>query len=265
MNTSRVSLSPRIPEFDQRGDQIRFGLIALATDLTSERDLFRLLTGRNVSIHATRVAYENPTTPENLRKMAPHLTTAADLIAPGEELKAICYSCTAASVMIGDGEIAAAINRARPGVPVVTPTASARMALSSLGARKIAILTPYLEKTAQPMETYFSQNGFEVTRMHCFGVEDDRDMARISVASIIDGALAANTDDAEALFISCTALQAIDAISEIESRTGKPVVTSNQASSWVMANIAGLQDRPSKNYGRLFDQKLPDFSFGEAV
>ncbi|MCV0424234.1 MAG: ectoine utilization protein EutA [Roseibium sp.] len=265
MNSSHVSLSPRVPEFEHRGRHARFGLIALATDLTSERDLFRILSGDGVSIHATRVAFENPTTPENLRKMAPHLTAAADLIAPGEELKAVCYSCTAASVMIGDEEIAAAIKLARPGVPVVTPTASARMALTALGARRIAVLTPYLEKTSRPMEAYFTEAGFTVTRMHCFGVEDDRDMARITVSSIVEGALAADTDDAEALFVSCTALQAVDAIAEIERRTGKPVVTSNQASAWVMSNVAGLPNHRPSGYGRLFDQPLANFTLGEAV
>ena len=265
MNSSHVSLSPKAPEFDPRGRQTRLGLIALATDLTSERDLFRLLSDDTVSIHATRVAFENPTTPENLRKMAPHLTAAADLIAPGEALKAICYSCTAASVMIGDEEVAAAINVARPGIPVVTPTASARMALNALGAERIAVLTPYLETTSQPMEAYFSRVGFTVTRMHCFGIEDDRDMARITVSSIIDGALAVDTPDAEALFVSCTALQSVDAIAEIERRTGKPVVTSNQASAWVMANIAGLPNRHTSGYGRLFDRPLDTFTLGEAV
>ena len=53
--------------------------------------------------------YANPTTPENLRKMQPELTAGAGLILPGESLDAICYSCTSASVVIGDETIEAAI------------------------------------------------------------------------------------------------------------------------------------------------------------
>ncbi|WP_136660046.1 ectoine utilization protein EutA [Nitratireductor sp. XY-223] len=265
MTTDRVSRSNHAPELDDRAGEIRFGLIVLSTDLTSEGDLYRLLPLDTVSIHVSRVAYENPTTPENLRKMTPRLAEAADLIAPGEDLRAICYSCTAASVTIGDAEITTAINRARPDVPVVTPTLAARHALSALRARRIAMLTPYLEKTAAPMVDYFTRHGFTVTNAHCFGLEDDRDMARISVSTIVDAAVAVDTDDADALFVSCTALKAVGAIAEIEARTGKPVVTSNQACAWVLSRLGGLQDHRPPGCGRLFEQPLTNFHNGEAA
>ena len=44
-------------------------------------------------------------------RMQPALTAGAALILPGEALDAICYSCTSASVVIGDAEIEAAIRR----------------------------------------------------------------------------------------------------------------------------------------------------------
>ncbi len=261
MSSDRVSLSPQSPAFDDRNREVRFGLVVLATDLTSEKDLYRLLPP-DASIHVSRVEYENPTTPENLRRMAPRLTEAADLLAPGEVLKAIGYSCTAASVSIGDGEVAGAFNRARPGVPVVTPTGAARHALAALGACRVALLTPYLEATTRPMADYFDAHGLTVCRAHCFGLEDDRDMARVSVASIVDAALAVDSDEADALFLSCTALQAVQAIAEIEDRAGKPVVTSNQASAWMMARLAGLRGHRPSGFGRLFDLSLPDVDPG---
>ena len=63
-------------------ETVRFGLIALATDLTSERDLYRQMQGVDAAIHVSRLAFENPTTPENLRLMAPRLVRAAELLAP---------------------------------------------------------------------------------------------------------------------------------------------------------------------------------------
>jgi maleate isomerase len=79
----------------------RIGLILLATDLTTERDVARLIEPDEAGVHATRVAYANPTTPANLRAMAPRLGEAAALLAPGEPLAAICFGCTSASVVIG--------------------------------------------------------------------------------------------------------------------------------------------------------------------
>jgi maleate isomerase len=234
----------------------RLGLIALATDLTSERDFVKLMPHDQIGIFTSRVAYENPTTPESLRDMAPRLSAAADLILPGESLEAICYSCTAASVVIGDEVVTQAIHTVRPGVPVVTPSAAARLAFTALGVKRISILTPYLIETSQPMADYFTQHGLAIQSFDCLGLDDDRDMARIGRNDIIEAAIRADVPEAEALFISCTAVPAVATIAEIEKRIGKPVVTSNQASAWAMLRHAGLQHNPV-GYGRLFDLDLP--------
>lgn len=252
MNTPKITLSERPVHIERTGLRKQLGLIVLATDLTSERDFARLIGYDQAGIYTTRVAFENPTTPDNLRLMAPRLSAAAGLILPGETLAAICYSCTAASVLIGDQAIARAIHAARPGVPVITPSAAARLAFAALGVSKIAILTPYLLETSLPVAAYFSQHGLEITRFECFGLDDDRVMARVSRSDIVDAACRVDGPEAEAVFISCTGLPAVAAISEIETRIGKPVVTSNQASAWAMIHQAGL-DKQVKGYGRLFE------------
>ncbi len=229
----------------------RLGLILLATDLTSERDFARLVSVDAAAIHATRVAFANPTTPENLLRMAPLLEAAAGLLVPGVELDAICFSCTAASVVIGDEAVRAAVQRTRPGVPVVTPMSAARAALRALGAGRIAVLTPYLVETTRPMAAHLIDEGFDVVRSSCLGMEDDREMARLEAASLIEAAVLADDARAEALFVSCTALPALDALARIEARLGKPVVTSNQASIWAMRHAAGIRSVP-QGYGSLF-------------
>lgn len=253
---SLVNLSDTTLNFEGPRAWKRLGLIALATDLTSERDFANLLPHDEAGLYTTRVAFENPTTPENLRQMAPRLTAAADLIIPGEPLDAICYSCTAASVVIGDESVTSAIHEARPGVPVITPSGAARQAFAALGVQRIAILTPYLVETSLPMAAYFSRYGLEVTRLDCFGLEDDRIMARVSHDSIIEAACKVDGPEVEAIFISCTGLPAVAVITQIETLTGKPVVTSNQASAWAMMRHAGLDHRP-QGYGRLYDFDLP--------
>ncbi len=265
MTTVSVSLSPKTVCREDQSKSLRFGLIVLATDLTSEKDMYRLMPDTNVSLHATRVAFANPTTPDSLLKMGPLLTDAANLLAPGEPLAAICYSCTAASVVIGDDVVTQAIQKARPGVPVVTPTGAARMAFNALGISHLAVLTPYTLATSEPMAGYFSQHGLDVTRFECLGIEDDREMARVSKQTIIDAALAVDNTDAEALFVSCTALPAIGVIAGIEEHIGKPVITSNQASAWAMARLGGFHHHAPPQYGRLFDCALPKNASGKAA
>ncbi len=242
----------------------RLGLIALATDLTTEVDLAAIIPLDRAGIYATRVAYRNPTTVDNLRKMTPALKTAAELLLPGIQLDAIYYGCTAASVVIGDGEVASAINQARPGVPVVTPTLAARHALAVLDLKRIAVLTPYTVETSTPMAEYFVSHGFEVRRFACFGMDDDREMALICQNSIIEAVLQLDGADVEGFFISCTALPAIGTIDALERRTGKPVITSNQASAWLTMRHAGLDDRV-RGYGRLFDLDWSSDTTGAAA
>lgn len=230
----------------------RFGLIALATDLTSEQDFAHLIPHDQVGIHTTRVAYDNPATPENLKNMAPRLANAADLILPGESLDVICFSCTSASVVIGDALVSRAIHSVRPEVPVVTPSGAALLAFTELNVKKISVLTPYLVETSQPMADYFTRHGLEIQNFHCLGLSDDREMARISKKDIVKAALLCDSPEADALFISCTAVPAIATIEEIERRIGKPVVTSNQASAWAMMRLTGINHKP-EGYGRLFN------------
>jgi len=246
---TRVSL-------DDRAIAKRVGLIALATDHTSEADFARLVAGPDVGVFATRIEYANPVTPENLRAMQPRLAQAAALILPDEDLDVVCFSCNSASAVIGDEAVAAAIRSGKPGVPVVTPAAAGADGLRLLGAKRIAILTPYSPETTAPVASYFERRGFEVSHVSCLGLEDDREMARISRASLVEAASAAMPGDADALFISCTALRSASVVTEIEARTGRPVVTSNQASAWACLNHCGTF-RPRSDAGRLFTIPFP--------
>ena len=261
MVAPNVYQSRQTLQFIDRREHKMLGVIALATDLTSEQDFARIIPHDKARFFTTRVAYQNPSTPENMRKMEPRLADATDLILPGIPLDAICFSCTAASVVIGDESVERAIHNVRPNVPVVTPTGAARKALTALEAGRIAILTPYLVETSEPMAEYFHRSGFEVTRFECFGIEDDRDMARVTGETIVDAVLRIDSGNVEAFFVSCTALPSVAVIAEIEARTGKPVVTSNQASAWSMMRLAGL-DTQVNGFGRLFECGLPAIGMG---
>ena len=225
--------------FDTRAIEKRVGLILLATDHSTEADFTRLVASNRVGVFSTRIAYANPTTAENLRAMQPRLEQAARLLLPDEDLDVICFSCTAASVVIGDVAVAAAIRKAKPGVPVVTPAAAAATGLKALGTRRISILTPYTVAVSEPMAAYFEAGGFHIESFTCLGLDDDRQMARIARESLIEAAVDATSASAEALFISCTALRSASVVSAIEARIGRPVVASNQASAWACLNHCG--------------------------
>ncbi|WP_027155680.1 ectoine utilization protein EutA [Mesorhizobium sp. WSM2561] len=250
-----IRLHSTRPALDARPLEKRVGLIILATDHTTEPDFRRRVASDRIGVYVARIPYANPTTPDNLRKMQPSLTAGAALILPDEPLDAVCYSCTSASVVIGDAEIEAAVQAAKPGVPVVTPPMAGVRGLKALGARTISILTPYTVETSRPMAAYFAAHGFEIASFTCLGFDDDREMARIAPATLVD--LAAKTTDAQAdaLFVSCTALRAALAVVGMEEAIGRPVVTSNQATAWNCLRLCGDEERRAE-FGRLMTLPL---------
>lgn len=244
------SLADHTPRLDDRPLEKRIGLIILATDHTTEVDFQRLVASDRIGVYVARIPYANPVTPENLRAMQPSLTAAAGLILPDETLDIVMYSCTSASVVIGDKEVAAAIRASKPEAAVVTPTAAAVEGLRTLGARRISVLTPYTIETSRPMADYFSALGFEIDRFTCLGLTDDREMARIAPEEIVAFARQAAAPESDALFISCTAVRAAGVIAAVEAAIGKPVVSSNYATAWICLRLCG--DRESRpQLGRL--------------
>ena len=228
----------------------RIGLIALSSDYATERDFAKMRPSDQVAVFTNRVRYANPCTPENLRAMAPLLGEAAALILPEGRIDVIAYSCTSASVVIGYEAVAESIHRGRPEVPVVTPITAALAGLKVLGARRIAVLTPYLDSVNGEIARYLTDHGQEVVGFTSFGLADDQDMARLTPETILKAGLEADRPDAEALFISCTAIRAAEVAGELERALGKPVVTANQALYWHALRQAGCQD-PVQGYGRL--------------
>ena len=68
--------------------------------------------------------------------------------------------------------------------------------------------------------------------------------------SIFNAALEADRNDADAVFISCTAIRAVEVIDKIEQKLGKPVITAVQAMFWQSLRLAGFKGKIS-GYGQL--------------
>ncbi|KKX33071.1 ectoine utilization protein EutA [Rhizobium sp. LC145] len=257
MTSIDVHLARHRPRLDDRPLRKRIGLVILATDHTTEVDFQRMVAGERVGVYVSRIPYANPTTPENLMKMQPVLTEGASLILPDETLDAVMYSCTSASVVIGDERVEQAIRAAKPGVPVVTPTAAAVKGLKAVGAKRISILTPYTVETSRPMADYFARLGFTIDRFTCLGFEDDREMARIAPDEIVSLAHEVTAPQSDALFISCTAVRAAQVAARIEAEIGKPMVSSNLATAWACLHLCG-ETAARPELGTLMTKSYPE-------
>lgn len=247
MPTQKVSV-PYV--FDDGAARYRLGLIALSTDQTTERDFLRMLPADDVMFYTSRVVVTNPITVQNLRKMGPQLAEAAEKILPDVEVGAIAYSCTSGTVAIGYDEVKKQIQAGKAGVPVVTPISAGINAFRALGVRKISLLTPYSDSVNQAMRVYLEDKGVRVLNIGGFCLESDLDMARIPPSAIHAAALETCLPEADALFISCTAIRSAEVAESLEATLSKPVLTSNQCMFWESLRLTGCTS-PVDGFGRI--------------
>lgn len=230
--------------------RLRLGLVALATDHASETELHRMLPGDDVDLLVTRVHHSGQCDLASLRAMENELASAADLLLPGTSLDAIAYGCTSGGAAIGPERVAETIRARRPEVAVTTPLAAAQAAFAELGVERVAVLTPYVDEVNEIIVGHLEQGGTRVSRLATFGLETDQQMSSVPPEAIERAVLAMDPRDADAVFISCTALRSAQVIAPLEGRLGLPVIASNQAMLHAMLRAGGC-DRRIPGFGRL--------------
>ena len=207
------------------------GLIVLNTDFTFERDFVRFFNTHkpNYDFYFNRIHFANPMTPESLAAIESDLTEVSSEILPNYNLDLVVFNCTSSSSILGDEAIELAIKKSKPTAKVLTTSQAVVSNIKRDGLKKVSVLTPYSAEVSALLVDYFQRNGLEIASFMYMDMSDDRDVAMVSPDNIIAAAKAAIVDEADALFISCTAMRSTEVIPIIEKEIGKPVFTSNQA------------------------------------
>lgn len=236
---------------------VRIGLVQLASDFTLENE-WRQLLGERVELYSTRTPCSPTVTAEGLRGLAQGLSRSSALLVPGMPLDVLAFGCTSGSMLIGEQEVTRLINQAHPGVPVSNPWSAVKAALRGLDARRIAVLTPYIDEVNYPLHQGLQQAGHEVVAFGSFNVLEDAEIPRIPEAAIEQAALELLAgQQVDALFLACTNLRTLGLLDALERRLGLPVISSNQALFWHALQLAGCVHRPA-GFGRLLaDSRTP--------
>lgn len=237
---------------DGFGARARIGMIILESDQTLEVEA-RLVDIDGVDFYHSRIPNDTEVTPTTLTDMAARLPAAAELLPPGFGFSAIGYGCTSAATLIGSAGVTAAIQQAHPAMATTNPVAAAIAAFDTLGAKRIAIVTPYTLDVTEPVANQFRAAGLEVGAVGSFLESSDLVVARIAPSSVAHGVrtVAAAAGDCDGVFISCTSLRTLSIIPDLETEIGKPVVSSNLALLWHLLRLAGIADQ-LPHLGQLF-------------
>lgn len=227
---------------DNYGEKVRIGLIALCDDVAVDRDFARMVPDDRVALVTSRIFLEQPNSQRTFLEMADRIPDTVRLLCPLLRLDSIVFGCTSATSFIGEARVTELVHNVRPGVNVTNPGSGAIAALSAFGAKRVSVITPYTVANTANVIRMLTAGGIESVQVSCFGFHTDMDIGSVPREAYLE--VARNTDhrDAHAIFVSCTATKALDAIGDIEAATGLPCVTSNQAAFWHAMRLAGWNE-----------------------
>ena len=238
------------PQFIKKPNP-RIGLIALASDFMIEKDFLNIIKDKNIDFFVNRIKCYNPLTSENLIKMSEEVTDVTSDILPDEKIDCVVYGCTSGTIAAGHDSIEKKIKLAKPEAKVTTPSTAAITALKKLNIKKIAIFTPYPKKLNNEVVDFFKNEKFEITSNSYFDIESDIDIGKVDPDYLYDVLINMDHKDADALFVSCTALPVLSIIDKLEKKINKFVLSSNQALIWDTLEKIG-KNNSINGFGKLF-------------
>jgi maleate isomerase len=229
-------------------DGAKVGLIIPSVNTTTEPE-FAWIAPQHISFHAARV-FMNVTTPDALREMNAEVRRAAELLATLSP-DVIAYACTAGSFVDGPAATTVLLEEieAVTNCPVVATSSAMVAALHHLGVTRIALATPYPQDVTECERRFFLATGFDVVSCACLG-RSGAGVRPTTFDEIIALVRGVDRADAEAIFVSCTDLRALEVVDQLEHELGKPVLTSNQVTLWSILEALGHR-RPVNGFGRI--------------
>ena len=237
------------PKFRKESNP-RIGLLALSTDLTIESDFQSICHSLPINLFVNRIHNENPLTKENLLKMYDQIESITEKILPGEKIKTIAYGCTSGTIAIGEDKVKEKVHLAKPDCYVTTPITSAIKAFKKMNIKKISLFTPYPESVNKTIIKYFSEKNIDISSFSSFNIDLDSDIANVDPEYLLETLTNLNIKGADALFISCTALPALQILNEVEKKIKIPTLSSNQTLIWDTIRSSGYNS-PVQGYGEL--------------
>ena len=246
-----IQSSKRTVQFDEgRHHRAKLGFILMSTDLAAEAD-FHDMAPEGVAVHITRLKTDDYTTNETLSRHIEHMADAASRIQPDTRPDVISYSCTSGSIVIGEQRIMEEIQKGAPWAIPMTLVTGVIEALNEMNARKIVVGTPYLDEINTNEAQFLYDKGFDVLDIQGLNLETGIEFGTVTPDYWVRFALEIDQPEADAIFLSCGGIRALEVVEEIEQKAGKPVITSNQAQFWSCLRKAGVDDC-LEGYGQIF-------------
>jgi maleate isomerase len=195
----------------------------------------------HVSLHASRI-WVVDVTHDDLEAMNSEAEMAARYVGTAQ-VDAVAYACTSGSFIGGPGydqALLARITAEAGGVPAVGTSPAMVEALHAVDIQRVSVVTPYTDEINEGLTTFLTAHGFDVLSMAGQQIVPNVEIGAQAPETIVAFAKANLDPAANGLFLSCTNWRAMEVAERLERETGKPVVTSNQATLWAALRALGV-------------------------
>ncbi|MEE6265158.1 MULTISPECIES: maleate cis-trans isomerase family protein [Streptomyces] len=229
------------------------GLIVPSSNLTMETELPRMLRDREAVhpedrfvFHSSRMRMRH-VTPEQLREMNAQTGRAAAELADARP-DVVASACLVALMAQGPGrhraaeaEIAGVLREQGAAAPVVSSAGALLDGMAALGARRVALLTPYVKELTAVVAGYVEDAGVEVVDALSLEVPDNLAVARLDPGALLEHWRRLDLRRADALVLSaCVQMPSLAAIQPVEDAAGLPVLSAATATAYRVLGALGL-------------------------
>jgi maleate isomerase len=219
------------------GTRLRLGVMFPSVNYVVEPQLSTMVPP-GISVHFTRLQLKGP---DKLR-MLDRLEEGVELLTDAG-VDCIAFHCTAVSMWnVDTSEHIAARIAACTTTPFVVPSSAVVAALRELNAKRIILVTPYIQDTNDHEIALLEHHGITVLRDRALAVSGAENMGAIAPETWIETVMNMRDDRADAYFIICTAVKSAEVIDRLEQMLERPVITSNQAMLWHALRQSGIGD-----------------------
>lgn len=235
--------------------RFRIGQIVPSSNVTMETEIPALLKAREsiaperFTFHSARMRMKHVTKDELAKMDADSDRCALEL--SDAKVDVMGYACLVAIMSMGKGyhgvsgpRLAGVAAENGGPAPVVTSAGALIEGIRALGAKRIALVAPYMKPLTDMVVDYIRHEGIEVADYIALEIQDNLAVAAhdpMNLPAIVKGL---KTDDVDAVVLSaCVQMPSLPAVSIAEAITGKPVLTAAIATTWQMLKALDLDTR----------------------
>lgn len=235
-----------------RSPRYRIGQIVPSSNVTMETEIPALLRRHaahtrdaDFTFHSSRMRMKTVSKEELAAMDADSDRCALEL--SDARVDVVGYACLVAIMATGHGyhRTSAArlhqrtIENGSP-APVVTSAGALIAALESLGAKRIALVAPYMLPLTQLVVHYIEAEGIAVQDYCALEIADNLAVADQDPMNLVGHIDRVDTDGVDAIVLSaCVQMPSLDAIQVVEDRLGVPVLSAAVATAWQMLRVIG--------------------------